>query len=104
MRRLQQEKGLHRLALRNQARGKARLHWQAERPGALWHAHVRHGAAVVIDNRSRLGRIRGILDNASRCATALESAAVFVSVIADRQGAVIERRPRRFSAVGPQHC
>lgn len=73
VRRFFQEQGLDRVALRNQARGKARLRWQADRPGALWHADVCHGAAVVIDARSLPVRIHGILDDASRYVIALEA-------------------------------
>lgn len=73
VRRFYQEKGLDRVAVRNQARGKVRLRWQAERPGALWHADVCHGAAVVVDGRSLPVRIHGILDDASRYIIALEA-------------------------------
>jgi transposase InsO family protein len=73
VRRFYQEKGLDRVAVRNQARGKVRLRWQAERPGALWHADVCHGTAVVIDARSQPVRIHGILDDASRYVIALEA-------------------------------
>ena len=73
VRRFYQEQGLDRVALRNQARGKVRLRWQAERPGALWHADVCHGTAVVIDARSLPVRIHGILDDASRYVIALEA-------------------------------
>src|SRR5690606_13691013 len=73
VRRFYQEKGLDRVAVRNQARGKVRLRWQAERPGALWHADVCHGTAVVIDARSLPVRIHGILDDASRYVIALEA-------------------------------
>jgi transposase InsO family protein len=73
VRRFYQESGLDRIAVRNQARGKVRLRWQAERPGALWHADVCHGSAVVIDGRSLPVRIHGILDDASRYIIALEA-------------------------------
>jgi transposase InsO family protein len=73
VRRFYQEKGLDRVAVRNQARGKVRLRWQAERPGALWHADVCHGTAVVIDARSLPVRIHGILDDASRYVIAIEA-------------------------------
>jgi putative transposase len=73
VRRFYQESGLDRVAVRNQARGKVRLRWQAERPGALWHADVCHGSAVVIDDRSLPVRIHGILDDASRYIIALEA-------------------------------
>lgn len=73
VRRFYQESGLDRVAVRNQARGKVRLRWQAERPGALWHADVCHGSAVLIDGRSLPVRIHGILDDASRYIIALEA-------------------------------
>jgi hypothetical protein len=73
VRRFYQERGLDRVAVRNQTRGKVRLRWQADRPGALWHADVCHGAAVVIDGRSLPVRIHGILDDASRYIIALEA-------------------------------
>src|SRR5690606_3365543 len=68
VRRFYQEQGLDRVSLRNGngSRGKVRLRWQAERPGALWHADVCYGPALTIDGQSRPVRIHGILDDASR--------------------------------------
>jgi putative transposase len=68
VRRFYQEQGLDRVSLRsgNGTRGKVRLRWQAERPGALWHADVCYGPALTIDGQSRPVRIHGILDDASR--------------------------------------
>ena len=68
VRRFYQEQGLDRVSLRsgNGTRGKVRLRWQAERPGALWHAGVCHATAVIIDGKSQPVRIHGILDDASR--------------------------------------
>jgi transposase InsO family protein len=73
VRRFYQERGLDRLSLRggNSGRGKVRLRWQAERPGALWHADVCHGAAIVVQGKSHPVRIHGILDDASRYVLAL---------------------------------
>lgn len=73
VRRFYQEQGLDRVSLRsgNDARGKVRLRWQAERPGALWHADVCHGAALMVDGKSHPVRIHGILDDASRYVLAL---------------------------------
>lgn len=73
VRRFYQERGLDRVSLRqgNSGRGKVRLRWQAERPGALWHADVCHGAAIVVDGKSRPVRIHGILDDASRFVLAI---------------------------------
>lgn len=68
VRRFYQERGLDRLSLRQgqSGRGKVRLRWQAERPGALWHADVCHGAAVMVAGKSQPVRIHAILDDASR--------------------------------------
>ncbi|MDQ2645076.1 MAG: DDE-type integrase/transposase/recombinase [Myxococcota bacterium] len=73
VRRFYQERGLDRVSLRggNSGRGKVRLRWQAERPGALWHADVCHGAAIVVQGKSHPVRIHGILDDASRYVLAL---------------------------------
>jgi len=68
VRRFYQEQGLDRVSLRQgqSGRGKVRLRWQADRPGALWHADVCHGAAILIQGKSQPVRIHGILDDASR--------------------------------------
>lgn len=69
VRRFYQEQGLDRISLRQGqigGRGKVRLRWQAERPGALWHGDVCHGAALLVDGKSQPVRIHGILDDASR--------------------------------------
>ena len=68
VRRFYQEQGLDRVSLRqgHSSRGKVRLRWQAERPGALWHADVCHGTSLVVDGKSQPVRIHGILDDASR--------------------------------------
>lgn len=73
VRRFYQEQGLDRVSLRNgnSGRSKIRLRWQAERPGALWHADVCHGAALIVDGKSKPVRIHGILDDASRYVIAL---------------------------------
>jgi transposase InsO family protein len=71
--RLFREQGLDRAAYRPEDRGKTRLRWQAERPGALWHGDVCHGPALLIDGRSRALRIHGLLDDASRYVVALEA-------------------------------
>jgi putative transposase len=73
VRRFYQERGLDRVSLRggNSGRGKVRLRWQAERPGALWHADVCHGAAIMLQGKSHPVRIHGILDDASRYVLAL---------------------------------
>jgi transposase InsO family protein len=73
VRRFYQEQGLDRVSLRQgqSGRGKVRLRWQAERPGALWHADVCHGAAILVQGKSQPVRIHGILDDASRYILAL---------------------------------
>ena len=73
VRRFYQELGLDRVSLRSgqSVRGKVRLRWQAERPGALWHADVCHGAAIMVQGKSQPVRIHGILDDASRYILAL---------------------------------
>jgi putative transposase len=73
VRRFYQERGLDRVSLRggNTGRTKVRLRWQAERPGALWHADVCHGTAIVVQGKSQPVRIHGILDDASRYVLAL---------------------------------
>ena len=49
VRRLFADKGLDRVSLRGAAgRGKIRLRWQAERPGALWQGDVCHGSPLRI--------------------------------------------------------
>ncbi len=73
VRRFYQEQGLDRISLRSgsDGRGKVRLRWQAERPGALWHADVCYGSALLVDGKSQPVRIHGILDDASRYILAL---------------------------------
>jgi putative transposase len=73
VRRFYQEQGLDRVSLRQGqvGRGKVRLRWQADRPGALWHADVCHGAAILVKGKSQPVRIHGILDDHSRYILAL---------------------------------
>jgi transposase InsO family protein len=52
---------------------KTRLRWEAESPGALWHADVCYGPALTIDGRSRPLRIHALLDDASRYIVAIEA-------------------------------
>ncbi len=75
VRRFYQEHSLDRVSLRSghATRGKVRLRWQAERPGALWHADVCHATALMIDGKSQPVRIHGILDDASRYILALSA-------------------------------
>ena len=67
------EAGLDRVRLRGGGGEKQRLRWQAERPGALWHGDVCHGAPIHIAAKSRPVRIHGLLDDASRYVVALEA-------------------------------
>lgn len=71
VRRLFQEQGLDRHALRDGTGSKTRLRWQAERPGALWHADVCHGPALKLGGESRPLRIHALLDDASRYVVAI---------------------------------
>ncbi|HEY8926476.1 MAG TPA: DDE-type integrase/transposase/recombinase [Polyangia bacterium] len=73
VRRLYVELGLDRIPMRDGAGAKTRLRWQAERPGALWHGDVCHGAAILVAGTSRPVRIHGLLDDASRYVIALEA-------------------------------
>lgn len=73
VRRFFAERGLDRVALRHAGDGKLRLRWQAERPNALWHADVCHGAPILIDGAKRPVRIHAILDDASRFVVAIEA-------------------------------
>jgi len=72
VRRLFVERGLDRVPLRDGGGQKTRLRWQAERPGALWHADVCYGPPVVIEGVSRPVRIHALLDDASRFIAAIE--------------------------------
>jgi transposase InsO family protein len=75
VRRMFRERGLDRVTLRNAAgRSKMRLRWQADCPGALWHADVCHGSALQLqEGKSRPVRIHAILDDASRFVVAIEA-------------------------------
>jgi len=75
VRRMFRERGLDRVAARNAGgRKKMRLRWQADRPGALWHADVCHGSALQVGEKKFLPvRIHAILDDASRYVIAIEA-------------------------------
>ncbi len=74
LRRFFAEQGLDRIALRAASQhGRMRLRWQAERPGALWHGDVCHGAMIVTEGESRPVRIHALLDDASRYVVAIEA-------------------------------
>lgn len=71
VRRMFAERGLVRAPPVDGKSGKARLRWQAERPGALWHGDVCHGTTLVVDDRPVPVRIHALLDDASRMILAL---------------------------------
>ena len=73
MRRLYAERGLARIPLRDGPTAKARLRWQAERPGALWHGDVCHGPSLLVGGSTRPLRFHALLDDASRYIVALEA-------------------------------
>ena len=67
------ERKLDRVSLRESLSNKTRLRWQAERPGALWHGDVCHGAPIIINGVSRPLRIHALLDDHSRFIVAIEA-------------------------------
>lgn len=73
VRRFFKQEKLDRLALRDGSSPRVRLRWQAERPGALWHADVCHGPGLVVGDRRRPLRIHAILDDASRYVIGIEA-------------------------------
>ncbi len=73
VRRLFAARGLDRLTLRHGPEAKQRLRWQAERPGALWHGDVCHGAHLVTAGEKKPVRIHALLDDASRYVIAIEA-------------------------------
>jgi transposase InsO family protein len=75
VRRLFAEAGLDRRSLRSGERGKVRLRWSAERPGALWHGDVCHVPPIKLDERVQPVRIHALLDDASRYVIAIEARA-----------------------------
>lgn len=74
VRRLYQQEGLDRVSLRQGGtRGKVRLRWQAEHPGALWHGDVCHASPLIVDGKAVPVRIHALLDDASRYVVAIEA-------------------------------
>lgn len=74
VRRLFADKGLDRVSLRGAAgRGKIRLRWQAERPGALWQGDVCHAQSLRVGNVPKPVRVHALLDDASRYVVGLEA-------------------------------
>jgi transposase InsO family protein len=74
VRRMLAERGLARTVDVAAEGGKARLRWQAERPGALWHGDVCHGPTLKLDGRRFPVRVHALLDDASRYVVALRVA------------------------------
>jgi putative transposase len=72
VRRFYREQGLVRGDL-ERGETRTRLRWQAERPGALWHGDVCHGAPVILDGAKKPVRIHALLDDASRYIVVLEA-------------------------------
>lgn len=73
VRRMYAAAGLPRRAKRGEGGKKARLRWQAERPGALWHGDVCHVTTCKVAGKPTPIRIHGMLDDASRYVVALEA-------------------------------
>jgi putative transposase len=73
VRRLYADHGLDRIPAREGGGQKTRLRWEAESPGALWHADVCYGPALTINGQSRPLRIHALLDDASRYVVAIEA-------------------------------
>lgn len=74
IRRLYREHGLDRVATVKSA-PRARLRWQAEYPGGLWHADVCHGPNLDVNGKKQPVRIHGLLDDASRFIVTIEARA-----------------------------
>jgi len=71
IRRMFAERGLVRTASVDGDGSKTRLRWEAERPGALWHADVCHGPTLTLDGKRTPIRVHAILDDAARYIIAL---------------------------------
>lgn len=71
--RLFRQEGLDRIPMRDGSSPKTRLRWEAERPGALWHGDVCHGAPIIVAGEKRPVRVHAMLDDASRYIVAIEA-------------------------------
>lgn len=72
VRRMLASRGLSRVPPQDGDGAKTRLRWQAERPGALWHGDVCHGATLSPEPNRRIPvRVHALLDDASRYIVAL---------------------------------
>lgn len=73
LRRLYASEGLPRRAAKKSDGRSARLRWEADHPGALWHGDVCHWMDCKIAGKTTPVRIHGMLDDASRHDIALEA-------------------------------
>jgi putative transposase len=73
VRKLLQQEGLDRIAVRDSSGAKTRLRWQAAAPDALWHGDVCHGPTLRLGGVRTPLRIHGMLDDCSRFVVALEA-------------------------------
>lgn len=71
--RLFRQNGLDRIPLRDGSSPKARLRWEAERPGALWHGDVCHAAPILVGKEKKPVRVHALLDDASRFVVAIKA-------------------------------
>lgn len=73
VRKLFAERGLVRMAERDDHSPKTRLRWQAAAPDALWHGDVCHGPTLTLGGVRTPIRVHGMLDDCSRYVVALEA-------------------------------
>lgn len=73
LRRFYKEQGLDRASALARTSDRVRLRWQAERPGALWHADVCHGPLLHGGGTTQPVRIHALLDDASRYVIAIQA-------------------------------
>jgi putative transposase len=71
VRRMLNEAGLARQASAERPGPTARLRWQAEAPGLLWHGDVCHGPTLTVGERRTPVRVHALLDDCSRFVVAL---------------------------------
>jgi transposase InsO family protein len=75
VRRMLAAAGLSRIPPEDGDGSKMRLRWQTDRPGALWHGDVCHGATLTLEPKRRVPvRVHALLDDASRFVVALRVA------------------------------
>ncbi len=71
--RLFRQEGVDRIPARDASSPRARLRWEAERPGALWHGDVCHLSPLIVGKEKKPVRIHALLDDASRYIIAMEA-------------------------------